>query len=270
MTKKKANLIDSSFESYILLLSVCGLGRMESFFLFLIDVEHLQNFVSFQNFIHQSKESARGMRMSSPSVGFSQWGILCGLCTFLSESVMVNGDNDCQTFITESAYRNRMLLLKTVQLCPNCGYEWEVALAGNEGLPFARIAIHLVLNPLSLRYQKIWRLKYVARQMALGPESFRKLKTSDITLILHFVLVDKYRAEAAQELNHSLHFPLSESDHINNQRTPLLPWLKLKSNIKGEWRWCIFYALASLSVINALLCPGDKAETIVEYRCRIK
>lgn len=99
--------------------------------------------------------------------------------------------------------------------------------------------------------------------VAVGVRIFRKLKTSDITLILHFVLVDKYRAEAAVELNHSLHFPFVWKDHINNQRTPLFPWLKLKSNIKGEWRWCIFYALASLSVINTFLCPGDKAETIV-------
>lgn len=43
--------------------------------------------------------------------------------------------------------------------------------------------------------------------VAVGARIFRKLKTSDITLILHFVLVDKYRAEAAMELNHSLHFP---------------------------------------------------------------
>ena len=99
--------------------------------------------------------------------------------------------------------------------------------------------------------------------VAVGVRIFRKLKTRDIPLILHFVLVDKYRAKAAVELNHSLHFPLVWKDHINNQRTPLLPWLKLKSSIKGEWRWCIFYALASLPVINIFLCPGGKAETII-------
>lgn len=99
--------------------------------------------------------------------------------------------------------------------------------------------------------------------VAVGVRIFRKLKTSDITLILYFVLIDKYRAEAAEELNHLLRFPFVWKNHVNNQRILLLPWLKLKSNIKGEWRWCIFYALASMPVINIFLCPGDKAETIV-------
>ena len=38
-------------------------------------------------------------------------------------------------------------------------------------------------------------------------QNLQKAQTIDITLILHFVLVDKYGAEAAEELNHSLHFP---------------------------------------------------------------
>ena len=46
-------------------------------------------------------ESAVGTRMSPPSVGFFQCSVLWD-GTFLSESVMVDGDNDCQTFITES------------------------------------------------------------------------------------------------------------------------------------------------------------------------
>ena len=46
-------------------------------------------------------ESARGMRMSPPSVGFSQGSVLWD-STFLSGSVTVNGDNDLQSFITES------------------------------------------------------------------------------------------------------------------------------------------------------------------------
>ena len=51
---------------------------------------------------------------------------------------------------------------------------------------------------------------YCKMMVAVGVRIFRKLKTSDITLILYFVLIDKYRADAAEELTIYYVFLLSE------------------------------------------------------------
>ena len=88
---------------------------------------------------------------------------------------------------------------------------------------FCKDSYYFGFEPIELEVSENMEVEvYCQMMVAVGVRIFRKLKTSDITLIPHFVLVDKYRAEAAVGLNHSLHFPFVRKD-INNQRTPLLP-----------------------------------------------